>query len=278
MAKVIAVTSDTHCRSTVGLISPKGVVLDDAGTYRPSKAQRWLWDRWLKGWQMVERLMDKHKAGLYWINNGDLVDGDHHGTYQIVSKNPIAEREIVRDVLDVPLGLGPESIFIVRGTESHVGGGASSEESIARALSDDWPVEMCEETQTYSWWHLMMEEEGVFIDALHHGRTGYRPWTHVNATLLLAAQITMERFENGERVPDLAIRSHFHTHTDSYDAHPCRVIQTPAFQLGTAYVKRRVPEKLADVGMIAIVVDDGHYHVEKNITRPSRGKTWKAAA
>ena len=277
MAVVLAITSDTHCRSTVGLLSPKGVPLDDGGHVTPSKGQLWLWDCWLSFWDMVDGLKARHDAPIWWVSNGDLVEGDHHNTYQIVSRNAIQEREIVRDALDIPLALDPERIFIIRGTESHVGQGGSSEESIARALSDDWPVEPDPETGNYSWWKLMMEVEGLLLDFTHHGRTGYRPWTHANATMLLAAQIVMERVRGGERIPDLAIRSHFHRHSDSYDAHLCRVIQTPAYQLGTSYVVKKVPESLADVGGIAIVLDDGQYEVHKDIHKPSRGRIWTAA-
>ena len=277
MAKIIAITSDTHCRSTVGLMSPKGVPLDDGGHVQPSKGQRWLWDCWLSFWDMVNHLKDKSGAEVWWVSLGDLVDGDHHNTYQIVSRNSIQEREIVRDVLDVPLGLNPERLFVIRGTEAHVGQGGSSEESIARALSDDWPVVWDEETGNASWWHLMMEEEGVMLDFTHHGRTGMRPWTHWNATALLAAQIVMERVKTGERIPDLAFRAHYHRHSDSYDAHLCRVIQTPAFQLATAFVHKVVPESLADIGGIAVVVDDGAYEVHKDLHVPSRGKIWTAA-
>ena len=276
MAVVLAITSDTHCRSTVGLMSPNGVPLDDGGHVSPSPGQLWLWQCWLSFWDMVEKLQVKHNAPVWWESNGDLVDGDHHNTYQIVSRNSIQEREIVRDVLDIPLSLSPERIFIIRGTEAHVGVGGCSEESIARALSDDWPVEPDPESGNCSWWKLMMDVEGVLIDFTHHGRTGMRPWTHWNATALLAAQIVMERVRGHERIPNLAIRSHFHRHSDSYDAHLCRVIQTPAFQLGTSYVTKVVPESLADIGGIAIVIDDGKFEVHKDIHRPSRGRIWTA--
>jgi hypothetical protein len=277
MAVVIAVTSDTHIRSTVGLCSPRGVALDDGGWYKPSKAQLWLWDIWQEGWERVGECAAKSGAPVWWVSNGDIGDGDHHQTSQLASRNPVAESELVRDALAVPLeGLGPERIFIVRGTASHVGESACVEERTARGLSKNWPVQWADEPHQASWWHLMMECEGVYLDFLHHGRTGYRPWTHWNATALLAAQITMERVKGGERIPNLAIRSHFHRHSDSYDAQPCRVIQTPAFQLGTAYVHQKVPESLADIGMIWIVVDGDHYEVHKHLVQPSRGNLWRA--
>lgn len=279
MAVVITVASDQHCGSTVGLISDKPITYDDGGSYLPSPGQLWLWDAWRSGWDKAAECAARNNADLWFVNNGDLTDGPrHHGTHQSVGLH-IQEREIVRDVLDYPLLLDQtiKRIFIVRGTESHVGPGAASEEGIAKALSDDWPVEGCPEPRTMSWYHLMMDVEGVFLDFLHHGRTGYRPWTHWNATNLLAAQIVMERIKNDERIPDLAIRSHFHRHSDSHDAQKTRVIQTPALQLATSYVYRRVPESLADVGMIWILVDDGHYEVYKDLHVPSRGPVWTAA-
>ena len=276
MAVVIAVASDQHARSTVGLCSPKGVAFNDGGHYQPSKGQLWMWDIWEECWDRVGDLAAKHNAPVWWINNGDLVDGDHHNTPQIVSRSTIQEREIVRDILDVPLlRVKPESIFIVRGTASHVGQEGSSEESIARALSDDWPVEWCPEPHQASWYTLMLECEGLFIDALHHGRTGYRAHTSQNATELLAWDISMERAKNGERLPDIAFRSHIHRYfISAEDQAPVRVIQTPAFQLKTGWAYGKVPESLADVGMVWVLVDGDHYEVHKHKFRPNRGPVW----
>jgi len=278
VATIIAITSDEHCGSSVGLMSPKGVYHDDGQWTGPSKGQTWLWDCWRRTWDMVAELQSKYSADVFWINNGDLVDGPlHHSTYQTSAITRAMEREVVRDVLDVPLGLNLRRLFFVRGTESHVGKGAAQEEGIAKALSDDWPVEP-ETDRRFSWWHLMMECEDVFLDCTHHGRSGQRPWTQWNATALLAAQITLERVKSGERLPDLAIRSHYHRYADSYDAQPVRVIQTPAFQLATSYVTKVVPESLADIGGIAIVVDGDQYEVHKQLFIPSRGRVCKKSA
>jgi hypothetical protein len=279
MAVVLTVTSDTHCGSTIGLMSPKPITYDDGGEYHPSPGQRWLWERWMAGWDAAGECAVRNNAEHFWLLNGDLTDGPlHHGTHQSISALHTQEREVVRDVLDYPLlNHALRKIFLIRGTESHVGKGACSEEGIAKALSDDWPVEPCAENGTMSWWHLMADIEGVLIDALHHGRTGYRPWTFANAVNLLAAQIVMERVNNNERIPDLALRAHFHRYNDSYGAQRTRVIQGPAFQLSSSYVHRKVPESLADIGMYWILIDDGHYELHKSIEKPSRGRIWTAA-
>ena len=275
MAVVIAVTSDQHARSTLGLCNPKGVQLDDGGTYLPSKAHAWMWDMWTEGWDMAGECAAKSGSELWWVNNGDLPDGDHHNTGQIASRNPIVEREIIRDILDVPLAYDPKHIFMVRGTEAHVGKEGCAEEGVARALSDDWPVERCPTTGNASWWEVDLECEGTYLNFLHHGRTGYREWTWRNACLMLAADITLTRTNDGRRVPDLAVRSHFHRHADSYDAHKCRVIQTPCFQLKTAHVYKVAAENLSHIGMIWIEIDDDHYTVHKHITMAKPSPIWR---
>ena len=59
---VLAITSDHHTGSTLGLCPPEGVRLDDDGSYKPSRAQLWLWANWLDYWKAVAAIRDQHKA------------------------------------------------------------------------------------------------------------------------------------------------------------------------------------------------------------------------
>ena len=43
MKIVMAATSDWHAGSTVGLMHPRGLTLDDGQHISPSKGQRWLY-------------------------------------------------------------------------------------------------------------------------------------------------------------------------------------------------------------------------------------------
>jgi hypothetical protein len=287
MRTLVAVASDTHCLSTVGLCPPQPIQLDDGGWLEPSMAQRWLWDCWKAQWDRVDELRGDE---LRIILNGDLVDGPgHHGTHQSMSMQSHIQSQIIHDTLEVPLSLGPDSVFIVRGTESHVGKGGTTEEAIARGLRDaGHAIEGDPDTGQASWYEVTMDVQGRTINATHHGRTGNRPWTGPNATLMLAAQIYYERSvermqqlaqgmseKDATRVPDLAFRSHYHKHYDSYDAHPVRVIQMPAYQLRTAYIYRRHVERLADIGGCIAIIEDGRITgVEKVLFKPRRGSTW----
>lgn len=250
--------SDTHCGSTIGLMPPEGVELDDGGFYFPSDAQRWLWDKFVEMREAVERIRDALKVEVHLLLNGDVTDGDHHGTSQIVSRHPNVQMQIAKDSLQHLLDMGPRTVTVVRGTEVHVGPSGSVEDSIANWIKAQGHAVIPDAaTGRNSHWHFRGEYEGVLVDAAHHGKMGGRAWTRANAALMQAAEITLEHATTGDRVPDLAIRSHFHQWADSGSNYPCRVIQLPAFQLATAFVHRIAPGKLADIGGALTIIRDG---------------------
>lgn len=272
----MAIVSDIHAGSTVAVCPPR-VTLDDGGEYLGSKAQRWLWEKYNHYWTQVQAIRKKEKAELIAGFNGDLVDGNHHGTTQILSGNPNAQASVLNSCMAIPLALSPDKLFFVRGTEAHVGQSASAEERIADGLRrDKRPVYGCPDTGNASHWHLPMEVQGVRFDFAHHGRVGTRPWTKPNVTANLAAEIFYDHAAAGEPHPHIAVRSHMHQYVDTHDQHPVRVIQTPAWQLATAFINRIAPGKYADIGGVIIIVRDGEPEVRKILYKPERPKVWKA--
>lgn len=269
---VVANVSDLHMGSTLGLCPSEGVRLDDDGAYKPSKAQLWTADCWEnRFWVEVAERRQQDKAELWVVYNGDLAEGDHHGTSQIISRNPEPAAYIAGRILGVPKALKPERTFVVRGTEAHVGPAGATEEAWARMIG----AERNPETRTWSWWRLRFEIHGVRFDYQHHGRTGTRPWTKTSVVGALAAEIFYEHARAGIPHPHLAIRSHRHTYADSYDAHPTRVIQTPAWQLKTAHAHKVAPESIADIGgVIVTVYPDGRSDVVTRLYRPELPKLW----
>lgn len=277
MAVVIAVTNDEHAGSTVAVCPPR-IELDDGGAYEASKAQRWLWQCWADFWAQVDDVRNALGAPLYWINNGDAFDGDHHNTPQILSRNPEAQSAVAREVFAVPLALKPDRIFVVRGTEVHVGASGSGEEGMARRWRDDGlPVEGDPESGNASWWHLRAEIEGVLLDVVHHGRTGHREHTRANAAALHAHDILLSHIKRGDTPPDLCLRAHYHRFNDSYDACSVRVVTNGAWQLKTGFVHRIAADTMADIGGLIVIVEDGQYEVRKVSFKADRGPVWKAA-
>ncbi len=258
-------------------LCPPKIELDDGGVYEASKAQRWLWQNWLAFWERVEKVRDKEKAKLYQVWNGDLTEGSHHGSTQILSGNSSVQAAVVAATMKVPLDLKPDKLWLIRGTEAHVGKSGEGEEKIADGLSrDKRPIVKDGDTGTSSHWHAKMEVQGVRLDFAHHGRIGQRPWTEQNIVNLLAFQIWVEHHRRGEPPPHFAVRSHFHTFADTANAHPTRVIQTPAWQLHTAFAHKVVTESLADIGGVLILIRDGAAAVEPVIFKPKGPTVWRA--
>jgi hypothetical protein len=272
MPVVIAVTNDQHCGSTVALC-PDEIRMDDGGHYGASPAQRWLFQQWRNYWDEVARIRDEVKPDTFGqIYNGDMLEGSHHGTTQILSGNPEAQSLVAQAVFDVPLAMKPDRIWVVRGTAAHNGNSNSGEEGTARRWRDSGlPVVGDTDTQKASWWHLRLDVEGVLLDVTHHGRTGHREHTRANAANLYAFDILLSHVQTGDRVPDLCLRAHFHRFNDSYDAAPVRVVQNGAWQLKTEYVHKKHADTMADIGGLVVIVRDGQYEVRKIQYRASRG-------
>lgn len=256
---VWAIVSDMHCGSTLGLCPPHGIDLDDGGVYIPSKEQEKLWQCWLDYWMLVAGSV-KPGDKLRVILNGDAVDGDHHHTSQIVSKNlAVTQHEIAMGTLQPMRDLKPDSIFLIRGTEAHVGASAQFEERIGKDIG----AVRCPQNGTYSWWHLQAESQGILIDAAHHGRIGTRPWTKLTGLSTLVAEIMQAAVTQKVRVPNLAVRSHFHQWGDTADNYECRLIQLAGWQLTTAFIHRIAAGSMPHIGGLIVVCEDGKMQVEK---------------
>ena len=269
---VVAVVSDIHCGSTVAMVPPEGVRLDDGGTYHPSKVQSWLWKCWEDFWTRVGALKRSKKADLYIIWNGDLFEGDHHRTTQIISSNPETSDYLIDRIYSIPKGIKPKHQFVVRGTEAHVGASGAAEEAFARRIR----ATKDETNDTWSWWHLRADINGNLIDAQHHGKLGRLPWTKANAVNQQAAHIFHEHAMRKQRWPDLAFRAHMHRFADSYKNHPVRVVQMPCWQMKTAFAHKVAPNTPPDIGGIVTVFDvDGNYTVDEILYVPKEDKAWR---
>lgn len=280
---VVAIVSDLHSGSTVALCPPE-VPLDDGGFYRASKAQQWMWECWGDFWRQADAKRREHKADFYQVFNGDLVDGNHHGTTQIVTGNPNGQSNILNDCIKVPLSLKPDKVWIIRGTDVHVGQSACSEERIADGLRrDKRPIVSEADTRTASHWHAKANFNGWRFDFAHHGRVGTRTWTKPNVVLNLAADIFAEHaqqdFDNDAKptAPHIAIRSHMHQFVDTGNAHRTRVVQTPAWQLATSFINRIAVGKVAEIGGVIVVVREGQApEVTPVIYKAQPVTTWRA--
>lgn len=267
---LIAVVNDIHAGGTTALC-PDTIHLDDGGEYSASKAQRWLFQCFGNYWQQIRQKREQLDAELYVVVNGDLVEGDHHRTTQILSGNPNAQAAAWTACAHVFLDLKPDRIAIIRGTGAHAGVSASAEERIADGLRrDKRPIVSDPETGAASWWHWRPEIQGVRLDFAHHGRMGRLPRTRGSQLVLYAWDITDEHVQSGHPIPHLAFRAHNHKKGDSGSAAPVRVVATGAWQFATEHVHKVAADSLADVGGAYVVIENGEYDVRQVTFNPER--------
>jgi hypothetical protein len=267
-ADVVALTGDFHFNGKTA-VCPPSFTDDENGTYRANEAQLFLWDCWLDYCQEVSNLKKKLKGKLYFICNGDLVDGDHHNTFQIITRNPADQHKLAVAGLEPMLSLNPDYIFFVRGTWVHVGGQACWEELIGKDLGA-----VQDKNENYSWWWLPIEINGVSMDIAHHGRVGQLPWTFPNTVNRLAIETVLRYTDQGKEPPDLVIRSHRHIAVDTGDNFSVRAIQLPAWQLPTEYIHYIKPGEFPKVGGIIALCQNGHYEIIKKSYQPEMDEAW----
>jgi hypothetical protein len=255
----IIVVSDLHIGSTVALCKPC-VSLDDGGSYNLSPCQWQIWHWWEDFIASVKKL-DGTKTLIF---NGDIVEGDSKKrSHQVISQNKSDLTRITVETIESLLS-EVNKTYVIRGTEAHTDKSGALEETIARdigAVSD---------TEIKSHYFLLLDVDGIRIDLAHHTNMGGLPWTSNNAGNALAAKTIMFYVTNGERCPDIVVRSHVHRWGDSFDAFPTRAIITPGWTFATAYINRINPSNIAQVGALIISIDNGKYEVTKWRTDPPR--------
>ena len=269
MAKtLLVVSSDHHINSTVALCPPI-VNLDDGGTYRASRAQRWLWDCWLNAWAKIKRMQYDR---LVVVLNGDLGELDtKRRSNQIITPNKSTVLTMALDVLEPMLELSPD-IYVIRGTQAHEGKSAWLEEAIAQDLDG-----VKRDTNNASWWHLTGKINGTTVDIAHHVSMGSMPWTAPNSANKLAALLQWHyAVERRIAPPDLAVRSHNHRYADSGNNFSTRAYLTPCWSLLTEYGYRAGFENYrAHIGLLAFELDGADHKLHKiTYTPQTERKVW----
>lgn len=246
----LAIFGDVHAGSPVGLCPPT-VRLDDGGTYQASAFQVRLLEAWLDYWTQAERM--KGSGKLIAILNGDVIDGDHHRTIQLVTHNLEIQRRMAMELLD-PMRRMADGVIFIRGTDAHDGRLSMDLESMARELGAQQ-----DEHGRSAHYHLKVDfGERARLDCAHVGKTGRLPWTTVNGAMSLSREIELLYYAQGMRPPDLAVRSHFHRWVDTYDNSPVRLIGLGCWQGPTSYIYQRSPMVgLPHIGGMLVKIEKG---------------------
>lgn len=248
---VVGIVSDLHVGSTVGLCPPDGVELEDGGLYKPNDFQKWEWDQWCemwawgsswsRGWPLVTKV------------NGEFIDGNHHGTTQIVTPSTEIMAKAALDVWAPVKALAPYKTYVTKGTAAHVGAGGASDDLVAALLG----AEKDPETKQSAFYHLMVTIAGVYFDVAHHVSGTARMWTHGNNIRTEVLEVMDDAAQAGERAPDYVLRAHVHKFADTGLNYPTRGLVTPAWQGLTEFTHRITRRVNRTVGGIWIKCENG---------------------
>lgn len=236
--KNLVVFSDLHAGDQLAVCPPE-VTLDNGGTYHQSKQQEKLYALWTEFWDdWVPKVTRGEKYII--INNGDTIDGVHHGSTNQISHNLEDQKRIAYDLL-VKRVKHPKcaGYYHIRGTEAHIGKSGQEEESLAKALGAKK-----DEVGNHSRWELWLKfgSKKSLVHFTHHvGTTGSASYESTAIYKeLIEAYTEAGRFKL--QPPDVVVRSHRHRHMkiEISGAEEKSAISTctPCWQLKTPFAYR----------------------------------------
>ena len=269
---VIASWGDTHPNSTVGLMPPNGVVLDDGGTYKPSAVQLEIWDVYLEYWDAVRSVKNELGAECWGMFGGEGVDDNKHSKYQLVSVNESVMLDIGVAVMRPAMDMVDRQ-FCLRSTEAHSGGSSWMEERLAKELG----AEQDPDTGNSSWWFITLLKYGVRAFFAHHPYSNsMRPWTHGGGANRTAEMIEADHGKTRDECPDFACFHHVHHFEDSGETHEVRVFYNYPFCVTNAFGHRIgfSGRSMEIGGMIFIIWPDGTWGYKRFRRTPRRKEPW----
>jgi len=277
----IVVISDTHVGCSMGLVNPEHTKKDGGGAYKLSSLQQKLWDWWEIFWgEWVPKHTNNEPFVV--VHNGDVIDGVHHGSTHQWTHNMHNQRLAAEHILEPVRDLCKGQLYIVRGTEAHVGKSGEHEEELAKnleAIPDD--------EGNHARWDLWIRIGGRLVHFLHHIGTTASAAHEASA---VNAELTSEYVEAArwsEEPPAMIVRSHRHrfikveiaAETGENVDHDKPAAEgsafvTPAWQLKTPFAWRLAGARIStpQIGGVLIRAGDEELHIRKCIWRVGRSK------
>ncbi|MBK6900153.1 MAG: hypothetical protein IPH09_13130 [bacterium] len=202
----LIVISDLHCGCRAGLCPPK-IKLDEGGYYERGELQRFIGAKWDEFWnEWVPRVCRKEKFAV--LINGDAVDGAHHGSKTQISQNFVDQENIAYEMLKPIADRCQGRLFMVRGTEAHVGQSAENEERLAKRLG---AVEINGQCTQYQ---FKIRVGHGLVDASHHIGSTSRAAYETSALMGEFMESLIDSAKWRYDPPDCVVRSHRHRHIE----------------------------------------------------------------
>jgi len=242
--KLNVVFSDLHCGSTVGLMPP-GFSTIEGNDIEQNPIQRWLWDSWRRGQDFIASVVGSDPFAL--TVNGDAVEGVHHGTKQVISPDPQDHLRCAQSVLE-PLASRASRVFMVKGTECHVG---NQEVSLGEIFGAERDPDSHARKPIRAFDRLTVEMHGTRCAFSHHIGTSIRDYLEATQfSIAINQELTAAR-TNGEEEPRVICRAHRHRFGYYGNGHALALV-TPPWQALTRFGHKVVPGARCHPGVVIL--------------------------
>lgn len=234
--KRVAIFSDTHCGSLVGLTPPDWqrpyVENDKTKLNKFVKLQN-------EAWKWFKKNIEPVDVAIW---NGDLIDGDgfRSGGTELLIRDMNRQAEMAAEVIET---VGAKHNVLISGTPYHVGRSEDFESSIANITKID-------KVGAHEW----VDVGGIVFDCKH--KIGSSVIPHGRYTAPHRDKLWSILWQDAGLTPkaDIIIRSHVHYCTASFDGSRW-VFTTPALQcMGTRFGSRQC-SGLVHFGFILFTID-----------------------
>lgn len=226
--------------------------------YLPSSYQIGMYEHFMKCALFTrERAVGKR---IKVVMNGDAIDGNHHGTQQIITSNPKHHSEIHIELMENFLDAcgfsikNGDELYYISGTESHTGW---EEYGIAEKMQV-WGAQYSDD--------LRLDINGKRFWWTHQGPKPGKGVNEGNPLRNFAKDVYWDCIKEKKLPPHMISTSHFHkssyeSFNDSY-AHTVQIEVLPSWQMKTRFGLAASPYQRNDIGMaFNAVTADGDIRV-----------------
>lgn len=235
---VIVEVGDTHCGSVTGLCPPDFATADGS-SYEFNPLQSWIWECWThfnKVW--LPAILRKRPYIL--VLKGDLTEGiHHHNGREVIHADPAVHAKAALTAL-LPLASRAAKVYVVRGTDCHVG---SAEAALGERLgATPDPV-----TKEHSSFHWRLNVHRTLCSFQHHMGTTSRLSLEGTQLTIQLAEEQAQAARAGHPIPRVVSRAHRHifgTYTDSLGL----FVAGASWQLKTVHAHKVVPSSRSMIG------------------------------
>jgi len=242
--------SDFHSGGSTALFPPIFWQFQHVN-HTPTKKQKAIWKHFDKCVKEIASIRNGRRLLVF--VDGDAIDGVHHSTPQVVTRNVNEQAEIHQWIMDYLLreiGFDKESgdrLYYVTGTEVHTN-------DAENRIGEDLGAEM--NGDLYAFDFLPLEVNGRLLWFYHHGATAGKGPNIGNALRNSLRNVYSENKTNDLRNPDVIVTGH--VHKPAYETYSILEGETvnvlhgiilPSWQRKTRFGNKVAPSEINKIGL-----------------------------